>query len=317
MNRIVTTVKPEVLDITYWPTDICNFSCDYCFPGSTDGVYRYPKDLAQVLAGFDRLFSAYNKQGKSKFKLTIAGGGEPTLWPELGEFCKQVKQLNDVEIQITSNASRTIRWWKEHASNISSVALSCHYKEVDVDHFINVADLLYDNGVEVTAQVLMDPLNWGACNAVLEKLFGSKNSWFIQTKEVIGNGPYLTYQREFLKNSLKRLIPSELILKNMENYQPIKSIEIVGDQVKLSNMNTYILENRNNFKGWSCNLATERIAIDSSGAIRGSCGVSIKPNLNLYNEELETELLDLGSIVCTKHMCDCAPDTHITKSAPL
>lgn len=317
MNKIISTVDKSVLYITYWPTDICNYSCDYCFPGSTDGKYRYPNDVDAVIRGFKDLFTAYNSIGKSKFKLAIAGGGEPTLWPDLGIFCEQVKQLADVEIQITSNASRTLRWWDEHASVIDSVAFSCHYKEVDVDHFIAVSDLLYNYGVEVTAQVLMDPLNWDKCQTILNQLFTSKNNWFIQTKEVIGNGPYTSSQKEFLKNQYKRLIPSELLLKNIDFYQPIKSVQIVNDDVTLSHMNAYILENKNNFNGWSCNLSTERIAIDSSGDISGSCGVVIKQDLNIYNDNLLTMLSNLEPVVCVKNICDCPPDTHITKMAPL
>ena len=301
------------MDITYWPTDICNYNCDYCFPGSTEGKNRYPKDLNQVLDGFDNLFLSYAKFDKTKFKLTIAGGGEPTLWPDLGVFCKQVKQLANVEIQITSNASRTLRWWDDHKSFIDSVSLSCHYKEVDVPHFIAVADLLYSHGVEVTAQVLMDPLNWNKCDNILKQLFSSKYAWFIQTKEVIGNRLYTTSQKEFLKNSLKRIIPSELLLNNIEKWQIIKSVEITNDDVRLSNANTYILEQRNNFNGWNCNFALERIAIDSSGAIQGSCGIKINQDINIYDSNLMSLLTNLNTIVCTRSACDCMPDTHITK----
>lgn len=317
MNKIITTVDKTVLDITYWPTDICNYNCDYCFPGSTDGINRYPKDLTTLLTGFDILFKAYSSLGKTKFKLSIAGGGEPTLWPDLGEFCKKIKQLANVEIQITSNASRTIRWWEQYKTYIDSAALSCHHKEVDTDHFIAVADLLYEANVEVTGQVLMDPFAWNTCTEILEKLFTSKHSWFIQTKEVIGHGPYLPSQKELLKNSHKRLMPSELLLKNIDQYQLIKSVHIVNDEVKLSKVNTYILENQNNFKGWNCNLAQERIAIDSAGTIRGSCGETIKDELNIYSPELSSMLTNLGTVVCSRHQCDCPPDTHITKWAPI
>ena len=315
MHKIISTVDKEVLDITYWPTDICNYSCDYCFPGSTDAKNRYPKDLDQLLNGFANLFSVYSDLGKKKFKLTIAGGGEPTLWPELGLFCKRIKQLGNVEIQITSNASRTLRWWDEYKPFIDSASLSCHYKEVNTAHFIAVADLLYEHGVEVLAQVLMDPLNWDKCNSILEELFTSKHAWFIQTKEVLGNGLYTSTQKDFLKNPHRRLMPSDMLLKNIDKWQIINSVEIINDEVALSKSNTYILENRNNFNGWNCNFALERIAIDSSGSIQGSCGVKIKRDLNIYDPNLTTAMTNLDTIVCTRHACDCPPDTHVTKWA--
>lgn len=297
--KIVSTQDKHVLEITYWPTDICNFNCDYCFPGSTPGINRYPKDLEVTLDQFNTLFESYRAKGKTKFNISIAGGGEPTIWPELGEFCKRIRDLADVELQIVSNASRTLRWWTKYRQYIDSVALSLHHKEVDINHFIQVCDLLYEAEVEVTAQVLMDPHHWDKCMSLLDKLYSSKHEWYIQLKEVIGHGKYTSEQMVFLETSLKRLEPSDRILKNLDKYNLIKSVQIDdNDEVVTSKMNTYILHNTNKFKGWTCSFPTERIAVDTVGNIKGSCGVAITGD----------------TVVCPLKSCDCAPDTHVTKS---
>lgn len=296
--KIVTTQDKNVLEITYWPTDVCNFSCDYCFPGSTLGTNRYPKDLENTLEQFNNLFKKYNELGKTTFNISIAGGGEPTIWPELGEFCKLIKDMSNVRIQIVSNASRTVRWWNEYKGYIDSAALSLHHKEVDIKHFINVADLLYEAEVEVTAQVLMDPTNWDTCKTLLDDLYTSKYDWFIQLKEVIGYGEYSNEQKEFLRNPLKRLEPSERLINNLDKYNLIKSVQIQNDDVTVSKLNTYTLNGMNKFRGWMCSFPLERIAIDTLGNVKGSCGV---------------EFSELKPVRCTKESCDCSPDTHVTK----
>lgn len=299
--KIVTTNERTVLDITYWPTDICNFSCDYCFPGSTDGVNRYPKDLEKTLELFDNIFKKYKSKGKTKFNISVAGGGEPTLWPELGEFCEQIKTMADVSLQITSNASRTLRWWEQYKHTFNSCALSLHHKEANIEHFIKVADMLYEAGCDVTAQVLMDPQYWNKCVDLLEKLFKSKYKWFIQAKDVIGHGSYNEEQLEFLKNSYKRLAPSERLIQNIDNYNLIKSVQIDdNDNITISKVNTYIVNSKNKFLNWRCNFPLERIAVDSAGRIKGSCG-------------LEFDLETLEPVTCTRLTCDCPPDTHVTK----
>ena len=87
--KIITTQEPNLLDIRFWPTDICNYNCAYCFPGSVTNKLRYPKNIDTVIKNFRILFNSYiQKHNKTKFKINIVGGGEPTLWPYFAQFCK-------------------------------------------------------------------------------------------------------------------------------------------------------------------------------------------------------------------------------------
>ena len=68
--KIATTQDPETLDIRFWPTDICNFSCEYCFPGSVTNRLRYPKNIDTVIKNFRALFDYYTlAHKKTHFKI--------------------------------------------------------------------------------------------------------------------------------------------------------------------------------------------------------------------------------------------------------
>jgi organic radical activating enzyme len=317
--RIISTNDSTELTITYHPTDICNFKCPYCFPGSTPGIFRYPKDLDQVLSGFQQLFDAYNYYKKTKFNLTIAGGGEPTLWPKLDKFCEEVKKLADVKISLVTNGSRTIEWWKNNAKNINEVILSCHVADVDIKHFINVADLLFENNVRVLSMMLMDASRWNECVDYLNLMLESKYQWTVQTKEVVSSpgrdmDSYTPEQLQFLKQHLKRLEPSEIILKNLINYRYIESVGIyTDDSTIVAKTNSYIVNKENFFNGWQCNAPLERIAIHPSGQIEASCGIKLLDQLSLYDVDLQEKLSELKLISCNRIQCDCPPDTHISK----
>ena len=314
MRRIINTQKDNVLDITFWPTDICNYSCDYCYPGSTPGTNRYVKNLDELIAGFDALFKAYSLyHSKNDFRLSIAGGGEPSIWPFLPKFCEHIKILSNPLINLTTNASRKIAWWKKIVKYIDSVAVSCHHKEVNIDHLITVCDFLYEKNVEVTVQVLMDPLAWNKCLTLVDKLQQSKYSWFIQAKPVVSKYEYNEQQKNYFKIPYKRLESAENLLKKIENYNVIKSVELINDKANLSLQHTYISEKRNNFNGWKCYFPKERVSIDILGNIKGSCGTKFSTNLNIFDKMLFEKLANLNYVICALESCNCLPETHITK----
>tara|TARA_B110000858_G_scaffold81166_1_gene94098 strand:+ start:248 stop:721 length:474 start_codon:yes stop_codon:yes gene_type:complete len=150
--KIVNTREEDYIAITYFPTDICNFDCTYCFPGSHPSKYRYRKDTDFVIENFKKLFAFYKlKFNKSKIYFEIAGGGEPTLWPDLLKFCKEIKKVPDLSIALVCNGSRTLRWWNTIIPYIDEVMLSYHNEFTKTEHYINVADLIWENGKKVNA----------------------------------------------------------------------------------------------------------------------------------------------------------------------
>ena len=295
LSHIINTRSYDELEITFWPTDICNFNCPYCFPGSTSGKYRY-SNVDVALEKFKKLFAQYDKV---KYHLTIAGGGEPTLWPKLEYFCEQVKQLANVRISLVSNGSRTLRWWKDNAKFIDEAVLSCHVQDVDIEHFVEVADTLYENGTEVLAMMLMDAQEWNRCVDYVNIMLNSKMPWNVQAKEVVISpgrdiDSYTQYQLDYLKEPIKRFTLS----KDISEYRYVESLGFYGDKQFPATSNTYIMNKQNYFKGWKCNMPLERIAVDAGLNVRGSCGVTFNT---------------LEAITCPKDCCDCQPDTHITK----
>lgn len=175
------------MDIRFWPTDICNFSCNYCFPGSVTNKLRYPKNINTVIKNFRLLFDSYiQEHNKTKFKINIVGGGEPTLWPHFAQFCREIKEYHSVHIQLTTNGSRTVRWFTENTKDVDEFVLSYHHKDADIDNFIKVGDYLFGRGTDVTALILMDALKWSECIAAIDTMKQlSKHRWIIQAKKLL------------------------------------------------------------------------------------------------------------------------------------
>jgi organic radical activating enzyme len=324
--KIISTQEPEVLQVRFFPTDICNFNCSYCFPGSHDEKFRYPKNVDTVIKNFRILFDLYKeKLNKQKFHLMIAGGGEPTIWPGIEQFCKEIKEQHDVYTTVITNGSRTLRWWEENSASFDGVNLSCHHEFVDLDHYIAVADLLFSKGIKVNALMLMDAKAWNKCVSYVERMKQSKYPWFIQTKEVVdapGHGidVYTQEQLDYVNASLKRIPDSDWIIKHFNEMRPHESIVLFNDDTAFPARAHSILVNKwNNFKGWNCNVAFETLLIRPDGSTTGSCQEPIfGSNIpNLFSETFEQDFardVEFKSIVCPRACCDCQPETHVTKS---
>lgn len=325
--RIVNVQEPNVLDIRFWPTDICNYNCSYCFPGSKDGVYRYPKNIDTIVKNFRKLFDVYkNKFNKDVFHINLVGGGEPTMWPHIEQFCKEIKEQHNVKIQLTTNGSRTLRWWEENSHHVDKAVLSCHHEFVDIDHYIAVADLLYKRNITINSLMLMDAQNWDKCVELVERMKQSEQPWIIEVKSVVDSpgrdiNSYTDEQLLYVKNALKRIPPSDWILSRLDSLGVHKSIALFDDgTAQPCRAETHINSRWNNFYNWKCNVSIENLVISFDGSVTGSCQEKLFKdcNLNIFSEKFEEEFdqaaFNLAPVTCSYVSCACQPDTHITKS---
>lgn len=324
--RIISTQARDLLQIRFWPTDICNFSCGYCFPGSGNvNKFRYPKNIDTIIRNFRVLFDTYEKKlGKTKIHLMIVGGGEPTLWPHIEKFCKEIKAQHNVYTTIITNGSRSIRWWEDNCAFFDDVVLSGHNEFVDIEHYIEVADLLYQRDVKVTGLMLMDAKHWDRCVDMVEQMKTSKHPWFIEAKAVVdapgrGMETYTQQQIDYLSTGVKRLPDPVWILKRMHEIRPYESVVLFDDgSAKPARPHEIIVNNWNRFKGWKCDVALETLLITANGSITGGCQepVFAGNDFNIFAETFEENFnlnVELTAITCPNTLCSCQPETHITK----
>lgn len=326
--KIESTQRPNILEIRWMPHNVCNFKCKYCFPGSFEGTDRAPKEIDLLVKNFSHLINHYKiNRKKDKVHLKILGG-EPTVWPSLEKFIKEIKEKHDVYVSLISNGSRTLRWWEQNGHMIDNVVLSFHAMQADLDHHIKVADTMYELGKKVTVLVLMDPENWDICKRSVDYMLAhAKHKWFIQAKEVVeyGQGPitYTDEQKKYLSKEIKQWPSIAWFLKN---YKLIAdgSIRIFESKTTLSSgkkilatPQTYINNDWNSFKGWGCDVGLDCVFVDSKGSVIGSCGQDIY-NLDYHYNILDQDFVekfkpDLVPSICKMDKCLCQPETHISK----
>jgi len=316
----IKTMEPKNrLRIEFMVGNYCNYKCWYCGPYANGGDTRWHNNYDELLKNFIHLLEFYVKNGRDKFEVNILGG-EPSLWPDVARFSRDLKSRFNVKTTMSSNASRTLRWWDKNADAFDKMLFSYHHKETEsIDDYIEVLDLVYDKKVPLNALVLIDPTAYDECiNAMEIMKQKSRNPWFISAMEV--HPPqYTAKQREIFKDNVKRRPPVWRIFKDeWENVVKGKTTIVYEDGSKQKvNRNFFSLNDLNNFEGWMCNIGIENINIQKDGKITGTCGNLIYGEdkfYNLYDKDFtETFNPELVPSVCTKNKCWCQPEMLMTK----
>jgi len=308
IKEIKNNQDPAMLRIEYMPGNLCNHKCHYCFPGSNEGNMPWP-DVEIVKQNLGHLLKHYESQGKTKSDIFFVGG-EPTLWKGLEELCVYLKENFDIIIEMSTNGTRKLNWWKEHAKNFDHVGISVHREFVNLSHIRDVCDVLYEEGVFVNADVLIDPDDFDGSVANVEWLKqNSKHSWPIIAKVVHFNGAhrYNDQQLAYFDESIKRYPTQEWY--DTTTKKSLTQVEITKDDGTAFTVNSDSWLTRNNlnyFKGWECNLGVDLIKIFPNGSITGNCQQTLFTGHNLYNQNFtETFSPKIVPVICTKYICGC------------
>lgn len=320
ITQVINNYTDNFIRIEYMLGNVCNYRCSYCFPGSNEGTHQWP-DIELVKTNLGHLLDHYKANGKNKFQFYMVGG-EPTIWKDLPELAAFLKSRYNAIINLSTNASRTLHWWQKNTKHYDYVEISVHHEYADVDHIINVADMLYDADTNVVANVLMDPDYFERGEMLIRRLQNSKRQWPVIAKIVKFNGAtrYNEQQTTFFDQQTKRAYDREW-------YQRVNKDPVVGRIVwvvdennvktQLANNSWFTLNDQNHFQGWQCDLGKEFIEISKEGIISGNCRqyiYGLDYHFNIYdNDFVEKFQPNIVPTTCRKETCDCTSEIVIKK----
>lgn len=330
----IAIVNPDFdnyLSIRYEFTNVCNYSCNYCWPDTHAGTTKWPNfDL--ICKNFDHLITIYKTNFNKKIISMELTGGEPTIWPKLGEFAKFLKEKHDVRVSIDTNGSRTLRWWEEYSTYFNDIAISAHHEFCDTSHLKKLLDLIYNSGTTIGGvSVCMDPLAWDKCTNLVDDLVEYPTPWLVKTttlKHTVGTEigtirDYSSDQLAYLKNKIKKLPPEDYLdkMRALNNIQEDKTqAVIIWDDNTTEPYSSFsvISKKLNNFFGWECNLGVDRVNVQRDGALVGACGET-KVHGDNYFKITDLDFVEkftpdvIKPIRCSMLTCGCKTEIRINK----
>lgn len=122
----------------------CNYNCDYCWPAVHSNTEKFPSKEA-IIRALDMIIDhwSHGKQIRWNF-----GGGEPTMHPDFIEILKHLKSRGQW-VLVTTNGSRSTKFWKEAVQYVNSINMSAHFASMDLyngneDRFIENCRAIMD-----------------------------------------------------------------------------------------------------------------------------------------------------------------------------
>ena len=105
----------------------CNYACDYCWPAVHSNTEKFPS-FESVINTIDMIIDNWSNGEQIRWNF---GGGEPTMHPQFIDILKYLKSRNQW-ILVTTNGSRSTKFWSEATQYINSVNMSAHFASMDL-----------------------------------------------------------------------------------------------------------------------------------------------------------------------------------------
>jgi len=309
--KVEKAVKSESKFVEWKIHNVCNHNCSFCGLENKDGSQRW-YSLEAYKEYTDKIIDSCDGQ---PFWIQITGG-EPTLFPELIELIKYIKQKGGYT-SLISNGTRTLRWWNELKESQSLDQLYITYHSEQTDDYQHVVDVLNIFHSEPTETLCLITHVINTVDLAFEASDYIKNhtgSIVVVKAMMLASDIYSEYSDEQL-NKLKQLngITSDL-RKTKVKYNVPEShsstnnnilITYSDNSTEIKNPQTLLKQRENNFFGWQCDAGRNFIRVDGNVPYRGVCGIN--------GPQTELKFTD-DFVTCDKTKCFCVTDLISTKT---
>jgi organic radical activating enzyme len=349
-----TMLYKDIFTVSWLLGRFCNYRCSYCWPyARSDSKDHRPTELC--LKTIDEIKRQARERNFNSFHFSLSGG-EPTFHPGyidiLNYLNDDVDNTNYTSVHMTSNMSRSLRWFKdEYCPAVSkfhraSITASLHTEHVDtpekMQDFADKLILCQQHDVQVTINMVMVP-EWfdrdfenalffhnQGINVTLKPQSDPTASKVVDgyTPEMLKRLHNGMPQRAFTEDKSKqaKLVtrPEPRFYKTPDPiYQDAQSkipqhfqVEFKDKENKIWYMDQaerFNAFNFNKFKDWECSSGYRSIIIrEPDGSIKRSYSCSDVP---LGNIETGFKLFD-GPKPCISSSCVSSADSKIPKRAP-
>lgn len=316
--RVEKKNKQQYKFIEWKLHNVCNYDCVYCFSGNKDGSTRWVS-----LEQYKQQVQALVKAADGSPIWIQMTGGEPTLFPELMELLEYIKSFG-IYVSITTNGSRTIRWWKEASEKnlIDNLIITFHSDTVkDSSHIIEVLNLFQDRPTRTICLIThtFDSFKWAF--KAQEELVEATGAMIIikPMRSVYNTDIFDEYTEDQITElKLKDMMPGKFFsLKKQMNVPAELVIEhqvtVTYEDNSTENFTTQMLvKNRDNkFYNWMCDTGKDYMFIDGQDIFRGSCRVGGSKKITDDNLSFTNDY-----IPCTLEQCFCSGDLISAKYLP-
>lgn len=336
----------DIFTVSWLLGRFCNYRCSYCWPYARSDTKDFrPTELC--ISTINEIKRQARLNGFNSFHFSLSGG-EPTFHPGYLDILKHladdVENTNYTSIHMTSNCSRSIKWFEtyvEYAKSFhrASITASLHTEHVNslekMQEFADKLIMCQLHDVQITINMVMVP-EWfdrdyenalffhnQGINVTLKPQSDPTASRVVEgytdtQMQILWNGmPQRAYteKKRIWANRPRATfeIPPNITDKNDQSVPTNMQIELIDSSGKkwyMDQAERFNAFNFNKFKGWHCNAGYQGIIIrEPDGSVKRSYSCQDAP---LGNIETGFRLFESPK-VCISDNCVSSADSKIPK----
>ena len=296
----------KYISITVSLTTECNYKCWYCYQNNMKRETQiYYKDVLKFV-----------KQVQDKYPekeiLVLLIGGETLYYKDINPLIEELYNMN-IKIDITTNGSKSEKWWKKYGKMIENISVSYHHNEVQENKFIEQCKYIVKNTRRhLSIPLMIEPEYFDEILEFGERLANEIDNLIVLPKPINNALVFDNFQNFTSEQRQKMINIKRFRSKNIKFIDsPFDSSDMIITQnnvAKIRTLNDIILKGETNFEGMKCYGGIEQFFIDYDGSIYTSnCLIKKIGNLN------NPITLPNKPVICNKSYCYCRIDVQTTK----
>lgn len=276
--------------------DICNYGCWYCYN-------ERPRTQQHISLKSLYVFLQFLHDRLQKNVVIILIGGEPTLHPNLIDFCHKCSNYDYITIVTYTNFSLGIDFYNKLIDSYNvKMLLSFHSSQCNVDDFVSKLSKISDKTSIYDLNVVVDPMNFEKCIQLFDYV---RNQLLINVASLTlvkckSNNKKITidnYQSLYTKKQLS-IIKSKSANAPTGDFLTIEYNDSSSKEIDTANID----QNDINFYLWRCDAGKSFFYVDKTGYIY-PCNIDIKNQQKRIGNLSNVMNIRIKQSICQHKIC--------------
>ena len=240
-------------------SDSCNYSCPYCYN-------KMPR--SDALLDLDSLFSlctCMRNATRKMIKIELIGG-EPTLHPDLLEFCQKVQMTNTMECFVLTNFSQSMSYYSSLLQCGATITATWHSLKNDkrnegyIDKALSISRKFIDSN-QLELRIMFEPDNFDNSRYALERLVSANLGNCIQCG-LLSAGSYDTHL--YSKHQLDEYYQT---ICKAGDHRSFYRVAYKDGSIERLQFNDMFLNCNFSFSRWLCSAGKDYLYVHVDGSV--------------------------------------------------
>lgn len=293
----------DLLYILAYVEDNCNYCCSYCYNSKP-----YSKKRLNLTNLLNYILFVKQTYPTKYIQLELIGG-EPTLHPDLMDFCQKISKINNVLIKIFTNLSAPIEQYKTLLLNENLILIaSWHSLKNDLlnnSYTSKILQLLQLHKNQIEVRIMYEVLNTENALKIANTILPYCNNMQFDLSFLFDP---ITQKNDVMKYTEQQLNDFNLFHKqhNIRSNRKEFLVKYNDSTEELKTFTDMFCNKTYNFKHWICNAGKNSLFVNYNGIVYPCVEYSCDTHNQIFSiNNLSYTKHNFKPVLCKLDYCSC------------